>query len=52
MNVVTEDTFKWFALDDGKTYGYPNYSNTAADYESGNIPSTTTLWSVKMSMKH
>ena len=38
MNVVTEDTFKWFALDDGKTYGYPNYSNTAADYESGNIP--------------
>lgn len=21
-----------------KTYGYPNYSNTKADYESGNIP--------------
>ncbi|WP_195493349.1 type 2 periplasmic-binding domain-containing protein [Enterococcus gallinarum] len=38
LNVVTEDTFNWFALDDGKTYGYPNYSNTAADYESGNIP--------------
>lgn len=38
MKVVTEDTFNWFALDDGKTYGYPNYSNTAADYESGNIP--------------
>ncbi|MDF0478977.1 sugar ABC transporter substrate-binding protein [Vagococcus sp. PNs007] len=38
MNVVNKDTFKWYALDDGKTYGYPNYSNTAADYESGNIP--------------
>ncbi|MGX7132061.1 sugar ABC transporter substrate-binding protein [Enterococcus songbeiensis] len=38
MKAVTEDTFKWYSLDDGKTYGYPNYSNTAADYESGNIP--------------
>lgn len=38
MKAVTEDTFNWYALDNGKTYGYPNYSNTAADYESGNIP--------------
>lgn len=38
LKAVTEDTFKWYSLDNGKTYGYPNYSNTAADYESGNIP--------------
>ena len=38
LDVVTEDTFKWFGLDDEKTYGYPNYSNTKADYESGNVP--------------
>lgn len=38
MNIVNKDTFKWYSLDNGKTYGYPNYSNTAADYESGNIP--------------
>ena len=38
MKVVNQDTFKWYALEDGKTYGYPNYSNTKADYESGNIP--------------
>lgn len=38
MDVVTEDTFSWYALENGKTYGYPNYSNTTADYESGNIP--------------
>lgn len=39
--VAAEDTVNWFQLDDGKTYGYPNYSNTAADYESGLIPSNT-----------
>lgn len=38
MSVVNKDTFKWYELDNGKTYGYPNYSNTKADYESGNIP--------------
>ncbi|KAF1297509.1 sugar ABC transporter substrate-binding protein [Enterococcus sp. JM4C] len=38
MSVVNEDTFKWYALDNGKTYGYPNYSNTEADYEAGNVP--------------
>ena len=35
---MNQDTFKWYALEDGNTYGYPNYSNTEADYESGNIP--------------
>ncbi len=38
LKVVNQDTFKWYALEDGNTYGYPNYSNTEADYESGNIP--------------
>ncbi len=37
-SVVTEDTFNWFALKDGKTYGYPNYSNTQADYDKNIIP--------------
>ncbi|MFW7368591.1 carbohydrate ABC transporter substrate-binding protein (CUT1 family) [Vagococcus fluvialis] len=36
--VVTEDTFNWFALSDGKTYGYPNYSNTQKDYDNNVIP--------------
>ncbi|WP_039834465.1 sugar ABC transporter substrate-binding protein, partial [Paenibacillus sonchi] len=35
------DTLNWFQLADGKTYGYPNYSNTQADYDSGNIPAKT-----------
>jgi putative aldouronate transport system substrate-binding protein len=36
--VAAADTFNWFQLADGKTYGYPNYSNTQEDYDSGNIP--------------
>jgi putative aldouronate transport system substrate-binding protein len=32
---------KWFQLEDGKTYTYPNYSNTQADYDSGYIPAKT-----------
>lgn len=39
--VAAEDTLNWFQLEDGNTYGYPNYSNTADDYESGMIPSNT-----------
>lgn len=39
--VAAGDTMKWFQLKDGKTYGYPNYSNTQADYDSGNIPAKT-----------
>jgi len=38
---AAQDTMNWFKQADGKTYGYPNYSNTQADYESGNIPATT-----------
>lgn len=41
LEVAAEDTMKWFQLEDGKTYGYPNYSNTAADYEGGLIPANT-----------
>ncbi|WP_438348147.1 sugar ABC transporter substrate-binding protein [Paenibacillus sp. FA6] len=39
--VAAKDTVNWFQLKDGKTYGYPNYSNTQADYDSGNIPAKT-----------
>ena len=39
--VAAEDTLNWFQLEDGNTYGYPNYSNTAGDYESGMIPANT-----------
>lgn len=39
--VAAADTVNWFQLADGKTYGYPNYSNTQADYDSGNIPAKT-----------
>ncbi|MDE1549696.1 sugar ABC transporter substrate-binding protein [Jeotgalibaca caeni] len=39
--VYAEETFNWFQLEDGKTYGYPNYSNTQEDYNSGMIPTTT-----------
>ncbi|MRN53657.1 sugar ABC transporter substrate-binding protein [Paenibacillus monticola] len=39
--VAAADTLNWFKLADGKTYGYPNYSNTQADYDSGNIPAKT-----------
>lgn len=39
--VAAQDTLNWFQLEDGKTYGYPNYSNTQADYENGTIPAKT-----------
>lgn len=39
--VAAQDTINWFQLKDGKTYGYPNYSNTQTDYDSGNIPAKT-----------
>lgn len=35
---ANKDTMKWFTLADNKTYGYPNYSNTQADYDNGTIP--------------
>ncbi|WP_340026613.1 sugar ABC transporter substrate-binding protein [Paenibacillus sp. FSL K6-1096] len=39
--VAAADTLNWFQSQDGNTYGYPNYSNTQADYDSGNIPAKT-----------
>ena len=39
--VASEDTLNWFKLDDGKTYGYPDYSNGAEDYENGMLKATT-----------
>nr|WP_238650295.1 sugar ABC transporter substrate-binding protein [Paenibacillus piscarius] len=39
--VAAADTLNWFQSKDGNTYGYPNYSNTQADYDSGNIPAKT-----------
>ncbi|MEH6992462.1 sugar ABC transporter substrate-binding protein [Neobacillus drentensis] len=39
--VAAKDTLNWHKLDDGKTYGYANYSNTQADYDSGLIPAGT-----------
>ncbi|WMT41172.1 sugar ABC transporter substrate-binding protein [Paenibacillus sp. D2_2] len=39
--VAAQDTLNWFKLKDGKTYGYPDYSNTQADYDSGEIPAKT-----------
>lgn len=35
--VASEQSMNWFALDDGKTYGYPDYSNTQEDYDGGDI---------------
>ncbi|CAM2873660.1 sugar ABC transporter substrate-binding protein [Paenibacillus sediminis] len=39
--VAAQDTLNWFKLADGKTYGYPNYSNTKQDYDKGTIPAKT-----------
>ncbi|WP_440897617.1 sugar ABC transporter substrate-binding protein [Amphibacillus sp. Q70] len=39
--VAAEDTMNWFQLDDGKTYGYPNYSNSSEDYDNDMIPAGT-----------
>lgn len=36
--VARKDTLNWYKLSDGKTYGYPDYSNTAEDYKSGKVP--------------
>lgn len=39
--VAAEDTLNWFQLADGKTYGYPNYSNSSEDYDNDMIPAGT-----------
>lgn len=36
-DVASKDTLNWYKLSDNKTYGYPDYSNAAADYKSGDI---------------
>ena len=38
--VAQKQTLDWYKLKDGKTYGYPSYSNTSRDYEDGTIPPT------------
>lgn len=35
--VARQESLDWFQLSDGKTYGYPNYSNTQEDYDSGDM---------------
>lgn len=35
--VASDQTLSWFSMEDGKTYGYPDYSNTQEDYDSGDI---------------
>ncbi len=39
--VAKKDTLNWFKLSDGKTYGYPGYSNSSEDYASGDLHATT-----------
>lgn len=39
--VAKKETLNWYKLKDGKTYGYPSYSNTSADYKSGMIHPTS-----------
>lgn len=39
--VAKLDTLNWFKLEDGKTYGYPDYSNSQEDYDNGNIKAAT-----------
>jgi putative aldouronate transport system substrate-binding protein len=41
FKVASKDTLDWFKLDDGKTYAYPDYSNSQADYDSGMIYAKT-----------
>jgi len=35
--VAASQTMDWYKMSNGYTYGYPNYSNTSADYKSGKI---------------
>lgn len=39
--VASDETLQWLQLNDGKCYGYADYSNTQADYESGMLFATT-----------
>ncbi|MFG5607554.1 ABC transporter, partial [Enterococcus faecalis] len=31
------ETLKWYTLEDGNIYGYPSFSTTTKDYESGGV---------------
>lgn len=35
--VARQETLNWYKLSDGKSYGYPDYSNTQQDFDSGDI---------------
>lgn len=35
--VANDQTLSWYELKDGKTYGYPSYSNSQEDYASGSL---------------
>lgn len=39
--VASHETISWLQLGDGKGYGYADYSNTKADYESGMLYAKT-----------
>lgn len=39
--VASRDSLNWFKLSDGKTYGYPDYSNGQDVYDSGLLKATT-----------
>ncbi|HIW32556.1 MAG TPA: sugar ABC transporter substrate-binding protein [Candidatus Paenibacillus intestinavium] len=41
LKVAASDTLNWFQQEDGKSYGYSNYSNTKEDYENGAIAAKT-----------
>lgn len=41
FEVAAKDTLNWFKLDDGNTYGYPDYSNGQEDYDSGLLKAST-----------
>lgn len=35
--VARQETLNWYKLSDGKSYGYPDYSNVQKDFDSGDI---------------
>ncbi|MGX7350621.1 hypothetical protein RU97_GL001603 [Enterococcus canis] len=35
--VARQETLNWYKLGNGKSYGYPDYSNTQEDFDSGDI---------------
>jgi len=41
FQVASPETLAWFRLNDGNTYGYSNFSNTADDYANDRLPAPT-----------